>query len=249
MLPDMAATRKLTLFIPCLVDQVAPEIGIAMVKVLRCLGYELTYDERHTCCGQPAYNGGHWDEARQVARSFVQVFATAERIISPSGSCTAMVRNFYPDLFAGQPDEATAVQVAGRACEFSQVLVADGMAARISGRFGGRVGFHNSCHSYRELGIVDEPLELMRAVDGFEWAQPEGEPVCCGFGGLFSVKFAGIAGGMALQRLQMFTDLGADTIVSNDPGCIMNLRNEARARDMHVRVIHLAEFLAAAMGL
>ena len=112
--------------------------------------------------------------------------------------------------------------------EFSEFIEKENLTKNISGNFSGNVGFHNSCHSYRELGINEQPVKIMKQVEGFNWTQPHGEPVCCGFGGLFSLKHHHIAETMAKTRIEMFTNCGADTIVSNDPGCIMHLKQEAK---------------------
>jgi L-lactate dehydrogenase complex protein LldE len=240
------------LFIPCLVDQVYPEMGLAMARILEHLGCEVRYDPEQTCCGQPAFNAGHREEATEVAGRFLDVFGRvepAEAIVCPSGSCTAMVRNYYPFLFRGGPREGEAGAAGRRVFEFSEFLARRGLAARVSGTFPGKVGFHNSCHACRELRLAAEPLALLRRVSGCEAVEPDGEPVCCGFGGLFSVKFEAIAGTMARTRLEQFTAKGIRTLVSNDPGCILHLRQEAASRGLDLEICHLAEFLARALRL
>lgn len=216
---------------------------MSMVHVLNHLGYDTVYDPTQTCCGQPAFNAGHRHEACRVACHFLDVFKNVETIVSPSGSCTAMVRHFYPLLFQDDVKNREAARVGKKVFEFSEFLHREGLVERISGKFSGRVGFHNSCHSYRELRLSDEPFSLLQQISGYELAQPENEPVCCGFGGIFSFKFPTIAGTMAQTRVEMFVQKGANTIVSNDPGCIMHMRQEAKARDLSIQVLHLAEFL------
>ena len=239
----------ISLFIPCLVDQVYPNIGFAMVKILKHFGYQVKYNDQQTCCGQPAFNAGQWDEARKVASNFVEVFKDDEIIVGPSGSCVGMVKNFYKDLFKNDPGLETAINVGKNIFEFSQFIEEENLTNKISGEFSGKVGFHNSCHSYRELGITEQPFNIMNQISGFNWAQPQGEPVCCGFGGLFSFKHFQIAETMAKTRLEMFTDVGAETIVSNDPGCIMHMKQEAQALNINIRILHLTEFVAEAMNL
>jgi len=235
--------KTVSLFIPCLVEQIYPEIGLSMANVLRHFGYNLFFDKRQTCCGQPAFNAGHNSEARKVAGNFVSVFKNADVIIGPSGSCTAMVRNFYPRLFMGKKQEADSVKIGRHIFEFSEFLAKENLIEKISGTFQGKVGFHNSCHSYRELGITDQPFKILKKIKGIKLVQPQGEPVCCGFGGLFSFKFDAIAATMAKTRIEMFTSLGTETIVSNDPGCIMHMRQEAKDRKIDIQILHLAEFL------
>jgi L-lactate dehydrogenase complex protein LldE len=233
-----------SLFIPCLVDQVYPEIGLAMANVLRRLGVELNYDDAQTCCGQPAFNSGYKKEALHVAEHFVEVFRGAEMIVAPSGSCVAMVRNFYPHLFAGHPKFTEAKALGQRVFEFSEFLVKKLGVVDVNATLVRKAGFHNSCHSFRELRITEEPLKLLQNVRGLEVVVPPGEPVCCGFGGLFSIKFEAIASAMTRSRLETFEQLGVDTVISNDPGCVMQMRQEAKVRETKLEVLHLAEVLA-----
>lgn len=239
--------RSISLFIPCLVDQIYPEMGMAMVRVLESLGFELDYREKQTCCGQPAFNAGHHSEARKVACAFLDAFRDAPTIVGPSGSCISMIRNYYPVIFKGHPREQEATELGSRVFEFSEFLCKKEADRQITGKFSGRIGFHNSCHSLRELGIEDQPLRLLERIEGCEVAVPPGEPICCGFGGLFSVKYEPIASAMAQSRLQQFIQLGVETLVVNDPGCIMHMRQEAADKNYRIRIYHLVEFLDEAM--
>jgi len=232
-----------SLFIPCLVDQVYPEIGMAMVNVLRRLGVKLNYEPAQTCCGQPAFNSGYRDEALQVAEHCLEVFREAEAIVAPSGSCVAMIRNFYPHLFAGHAKLAEAQALGKRVFEFSEFLVKQLGVVDVNATLTRKAGFHNSCHSFRELRLHEEPLALLRHVRGLELIVPPGETVCCGFGGLFSIKFEAIASAMTRSRLETFEQLGVETIISNDPGCVMQMRQEAKTRGNRLEVLHLAEVL------
>jgi L-lactate dehydrogenase complex protein LldE len=232
-----------SLFIPCLVDQVYPEIGLAMANVLRRLGVKLKYDAAQTCCGQPAFNAGYRNEALQVAEPCVQVFRDAQAIVAPSGSCVAMVRNFYPHLFTGHKKEEEAKALGKRVFEFSEFLVKQLGVQDVDAVFKRKAGFHNSCHSFRELRLQEEPLALLRHVRGLELVAPPSEPVCCGFGGLFALKFEAISSAMTRSRLETFEQLGAETIISNDPGCVMQMRQEAKARGSRLEVLHIAEVL------
>jgi len=249
--PSVSSTRKvkITLFIPCLVDQVYPEIGLAMVKILRHFGYDLIYDSRQTCCGQPAFNAGHRNEARKVAEHFIDVFQQSETIVAPSGSCVAMIRNYYPVIFKDHPREKSADQISKRVFEFSEFLSHENLIPEINGTFSGRIGFHNSCHSYRELGIKEIPVQILKQIAGYELIELPGEPVCCGFGGLFSFKFDYLAAAMAVDRIGSFRAQNIDTIVSNDPGCIMHMRQEIKSQKINMQLLHLTEFLAQSMKL
>ena len=231
------------LFIPCLVDQVYPEIGVAMANVLRRAGVQVEYDARQTCCGQPAFNAGYRAEALQVANHFLDVFREKPLLVAPSGSCVAMVRKFYPLLYKDQPRAAEAAAAGQKVFEFSEFLVRQVGVTRLNAEFPRKVGFHNSCHSYRELHVHADPLTLLREVKGLDLYEPGGEPVCCGFGGLFSIKFGAISSAMAGTRLEAFEKAGVEAVVSNDPGCIMQMRQEARQRKSPLQILHLAEVL------
>jgi L-lactate dehydrogenase complex protein LldE len=234
---------EISLFIPCLVDQLYPEIGIAMADILEHLGYTLHYNEQQTCCGQPAFNAGHRNEARRVAEKFIEAFEGNRIIVGPSGSCVAMVRNYYPLLFTGTGFDEQSKVLGQRIFEFSEFLDREQCIEKIHGSFRGKVGFHNSCHSYRELRIEDQPVKILQQVEGIDIKIPPGEQVCCGFGGLFSFKYDHIAAEMAKSRLDQFLDLNVDLLVSNDPGCIMHMKQEAKDRKIDIEICHIAEFL------
>lgn len=214
-----------------------------MASVLRRAGVRVEYDARQTCCGQPAFNAGYRNEALQVAEHFLEVFAEAPIIVTPSGSCAAMVRKFYATLFAGSQRRNEAEAVGARVFEFSEFMVQQLQRVEVGAKFSRKVGFHNSCHSYRELGIIDQPVQLLREVKGLELVEPAGEPVCCGFGGLFSFKFAAIASAMTNSRIETFEKLGVEAIVSNDPGCLMQMRKEAHTRGSKLEILHVVEVL------
>jgi L-lactate dehydrogenase complex protein LldE len=239
---------RVSLFIPCLVDQLYPEMGLATAAILEELGYELHYDPAPTCCGQPAFNAGQRREALKVARRFVDALRGEDPVVCPSGSCTGMVRNYYPVLFAGDPDEERARRLGARTFELSQFLWREGKIEEISGSASGRVAFHNSCHSLRELGVGPEPEAILSRISGYERVEVE-EPTCCGFGGLFCAKFPELASAMATTRLEGFLEKGADLVVANDPGCIFEMRQQVVLKAYSLRIVHLAEFVAEAMGL
>lgn len=245
---------KVHLFIPCLIDQLYPEMGVALVKILRHFDFDVQYDEKVTCCGQPAFNAGQTREARTVARGTISTLCSSAispdtPIVCPSGSCTAMVRNFYPELFAGEPEERDALSLGSRVFELSEFLARYGILDKLRGEYRKRVAFHNSCHSARELGLRDDFQALFKNIEGLELINPSKEPVCCGFGGLFCQKFEGISKGMAKTRLEQCEQSGAEVIVSNDPGCIMHLRVQAAQLGIVTPISHTTELLVAAMGL
>lgn len=240
--------KKVLLFVPCLIDQVYPEMGIAAYGVLRHLGFEVEYDSEITCCGQPAFNAGHKDEACRVAEQSYARIQSVDAVVLPSGSCTAMIRNFYPGLITSKPQSEVA-QSTKRVFEFCEFVLAHGDTSKVRGDGSRSVAFHNSCHALRELGLKDEGARLVREAAGPGFISEQSEPVCCGFGGLFSVKFSAIAGSMACTRLESFVARNVETLVSNDPGCIMHMRQEAKARAMKIEILHVTEFLARTLSL
>lgn len=245
--------QEVLLFAPCLVDQLYPEMGVALVKLLRHFGYQVRFDSSVTCCGQPAFNAGQIIEARSVARKAVSALsfgANAETpIVCPSGSCTAMIRKYYPEIFHGERDEAAARTLGSRVFELSEFLRDNHLLDRLTGTCKKRIAFHNSCHSARELELRTQYRDLFARIEGLELVDPSPEPVCCGFGGLFCQKFQGISQGMAKTRLEMCREAGADEIVSNDPGCIMHLRVMAAQSGIETPIRHTVEFLVDAMGV
>ena len=236
---------RVTLFIPCFIDSLYPHVGVAMVKVLERLGHEVLYPEGQTCCGQPPFNSGYWDEARVVASRQLEFFKDAEVVVSASGSCGAMFKVFYPQLFDGRPEEAAAKSLSSRCFEFSDFLVNRLNVRDVGARFEGKVTFHDGCHGLRELGTKQEPRELLRAVKGLELVEMGENESCCGFGGMFAVKYPEISTAMAEVKCNSILDTGVEYVVSNDSSCLMQIqgwldRNSPRT----VKSLHLAEVLA-----
>jgi L-lactate dehydrogenase complex protein LldE len=238
--------KRVTLFVTCLVDQLFPKIGLSMADVLESLGYELDFPEAQTCCGQPAFNGGHWDEARQVARHFLDVFRDSECVVCPSGSCAAMVTHHFEELFAGDSGRLAEVQaLKPRVWEFSQFLLDVAGVEDVGARLDRVVTFHDSCHGLRELGIKDGPRRLLARVRGLELREMDIPEECCGFGGTFSVKFPEVSGGMARTKIDSILRTGAGTVVGLDSSCLMQIEGALRRAGSQVRAMHLAEVLAS----
>jgi L-lactate dehydrogenase complex protein LldE len=242
----MAAKNiRVALFITCLGDQLFPVVGECVVAVLRRLGVEVTFDRAQTCCGQPAFNTGFRQEARQVAARVLDIFRDAEYVVAPSGSCASMVRVFYPELFAGDPARLRrAEDLRGRFFEFSEFLVKVLKVEDVGASFRRRVTYHDSCHLLRELGIESEPRKLIRAVRGLELVEMQDNRSCCGFGGTFSVKFPEVSVAMAEDKLSAAAASGAEVIVANDSGCLMHLAGAIHRRGLPLETMHLAELLA-----
>ena len=232
------------LFIPCFVDQLAPRVGLSVAGVLERLGHACRFRSAQTCCGQPSFNAGYWDEARAVASHVLDVFSGAEAVVGPSGSCVAMLRVFYPRLFAGTPREQDALDLASRAFEFGEFLVNRLGVVDVGARFPHRVAYHDGCHGLRELRIREEPRRLLRAVKDLELVECDEPESCCGFGGLFSVKFPMISTAMAEVKAGSLDRTGCDYIVSSDPSCQLQLDGWLSRQGRRPRTIHLAEVLA-----
>ncbi len=245
------------LFIPCYVDQLMPEVGVAMVEVLERLGVGLSYPAQQTCCGQPALNSGYRNDAACVARRMVDIFSPAvaagARIVVPSGSCAAMVKVFTPQLLSGTKDEAAARAVGEATWEFSDYLVnvlgVD--AARIGAlgaSFSHSITVHDGCHGLRELGISAAPRKLLGGVRGVRLIEMGEAQTCCGFGGTFAVKFAQVSTAMAQVKCGSALSTGAEYIVSTDPSCLMQIRGYVEKHKLPVGTLHLAQVLNSVEG-
>ncbi len=235
---------RIALFIPCFVDQLTPDVGLDMVRVLRRLRYDVDFPREQTCCGQPAFNSGYWNEAKPLAERFVSVFSSAEIIVCPSGSCTTMVRNFYPQLLADSPMRANAIEVGRKVFEFSEFLVRVAKVADVGASFPHRVTYHDACHALRELGIKQGPRDLLKQVRGLELVEMPYSEDCCGFGGTFATKFPMISGAMGDTKAGNAESSGAEYITSTDPSCLLHLEGILRKQNSKVRTIHLASILA-----
>ena len=215
---------RVSLFATCLVDCLFPRVGLAMAEVLEQLGYDVDVPPAQTCCGQPAFNTGFRDEAREVAARVLDQYRDAEYVIAPSGSCTTMVRVFYPELFADDPERLRqAVELKKRFFEFSEFIVKVLKVEDVGASFPRRVTYHDSCHLLRELGIEQEPRKLIGAVRGVKLVEMQDNQLCCGFGGTFSVKFPEVSVAMAEDKLRAASLAGAEILVANDSGCLMHL--------------------------
>ncbi|MCZ6469469.1 MAG: (Fe-S)-binding protein [Candidatus Dadabacteria bacterium] len=245
---------KVYIFITCLVDTFFPEVGESMVKVLKELGVEVDFIEEQTCCGQPAYNGGYQDDARAVAERFLSIFDKALNndpnkdiyIVCPSGSCTSMVKVFYEDIFKNSPELLNKVRfISENTFEFSEFLVKVLNTVDVGAEYKGVITYHDSCHLLRELKIKDGPRELIKSVKGVKFKEMELHDACCGFGGTFSIKFPNVSVSMLDEKIECILNSGADTLVSSDMGCLMNIGGALSRRNIPIKVMHLAELLAS----
>ena len=236
---------KASLFASCIVDQFYPEVGESVVKVLRRLGVEMDFPTGQTCCGQPAFNSGFVNQAKPLARSFLDLFADSEYVVIPSGSCGSMLKVFIPGLFQDDPALAEqALALAERTYEFSQFLVNVLGVTNVGARYYGKVTYHASCHLLRELQATSESQRLIQAVRGVQFLEMEGATDCCGFGGTFSVKYPQISGAILDGKLRGIEATGADVLVAGDSGCLMHIAGAMSRRGMKTRPMHLAQLLA-----
>ncbi len=242
---------NVSLFITCLTDTFYPRTGIAAVKVLEKLGCTVGFPATQTCCGQPLWNNGLADDTRELAKRMIHVFQDSQYVVTPSGSCAAMIRDYYPEMFEHDPQWHNPAQaLADKTFEFVEFLL---KVLKVDLRehnvhWEGKTTYHYSCH-LRGLGVTDEAVQLMKQVDGLEYVPLEKADQCCGFGGTFAMKYPEISGAMVKDKAQCIRATAAPTIISNDAGCTMNLSGSCRREGVPVRFTTLAEVIAEGMGL
>lgn len=244
----MASRKIVDIFIPCFVDQLFPDTAMNMVKVLEKVGCEVRYNPNQTCCGQPAFNGGFFNEAREVADKFLEDFTsdTSHYIVAPSASCVGMVRNAYQDIFVKSSKLVKYRAMQKKVFELTEFLTDVLGITRIEGAsLPGRFTYHDSCSALRECGIKAGPRELLSNVRGLELVEMEDNETCCGFGGTFAVKFEAISTAMAEQKVDNAIATGADYIVSTDSSCLMHLEAYIKKQSKPIKTMHIADVLAS----
>jgi len=236
---------RVGLFVTCLVDLVRPSVGFAAARLIEAAGCTVVVPAAQTCCGQPAYNAGARGTARDLALQTMRAFAGCDYVVAPSGSCAAMLRIHYPALFKGEEaQEFEAKAFAERVHELTSFLVSVRKQTRPAGRFTGRVVHHDACSGLRELGIKAEPRALLAAVEGVELIEIEEAASCCGFGGLFSVKYPDISAAVADRKIDHLRAAAPDLVTGGDLGCLMNLAGRLRRTGSPLPCRHVAEILA-----
>jgi len=226
----------------CLADLAAPSVWRAARTALRRAGVEVAVPRGQTCCGQPGWSAGHPDEARPVARRALRAFRGDDPVVVPSGSCAAMVTHGYPELFAGEPEEQEARDMAARTVELSQFLARHGLRPRPTGS--GSVTYHDSCHMLRILGERESPRTVLAGVEGLELREMRDTAVCCGFGGTFSINFPEVSGHLGDDKARAAAESGADRLVACDLSCLLHITGRAHRTGVPLRARHLAEVLA-----
>ena len=244
---------KVSLYVTCLVDQLFPEVGVSVVRLLRRLGVDVDFPRDQTCCGQAVFNSGFTREARQLARRVLKSFGPSQEstdnsyVVVPSGSCATMMKVFYPQIFRQDAElHRQAQELGNRVYEFSEFLVKILEVTDVGASYAGKVAYHPSCHLLRELGVSEEPRQLVRSVQGTELCEMEQAETCCGFGGTFSVKYPHISAGMLDDKLEDLLKTGADTLVACDVSCLMHIGGGLSRQGIDVRAMHLAQLLEPA---
>jgi L-lactate dehydrogenase complex protein LldE len=244
--------RKVALFVTCMVDMIYPEVGMSTAELLERLGVEVVFPYEQTCCGQPAFNAGYRDEARQLAVRFLNVFepliqqGVVDAIVAPSGSCTTMTSHFYAALFEDPmmaTDRRRAEALAAVTFELTEFLVDVLGVTRTNSRFEGKLTYHACCHLLRELGIDRQPRTLLANVEGAEWVDLTGSDECCGFGGLFSVKNPGISTAMGQRKCLNLAQSNADVVALCDVSCMTHINGLLSRHGQRCRAVHIAEIL------
>lgn len=236
---------RVGLFVTCLVDAMRPRIGFAAIRLLESAGCEVVVPEDQTCCGQPGYNSGDRETAKTLALKLLGEFEACDYIVAPSGSCAAMIRVHYPDLFRDDPATLSRIDLLSRRTyELADFLVNVVKLEKVPGRFRGTLTYHDSCSGLRELGVQAQPRALLAQMPGVILQEMAESTTCCGFGGAFAVKFGELSTRMADNKCKHIEATGADAIIAGDLGCLLNIEGRLRRRGNPTRVLHFAEVLA-----
>lgn len=241
----MNKDESVDIFVTCLVDNFFPDVGISMVNVLKKLGVDVRFNDSQTCCGQPAYNTGYQSYAREVATKLLDNYKNKSRpVICPSGSCTTMIKVFFPEIFREDPEyRDLSEEMASNTFEFTDYLVNRLRITDVGATYNGKVTYHDSCHLLRELNLRDEPRVLISSVRGTELVEMDMNDACCGFGGTFSVKLPHVSNSMLEEKVQSALETGADTIVSTDMGCLMNIQGYISRNNIKLKTMHITQLL------
>lgn len=220
-----------------------PSVGKATVELLERLGCEVEFPESQICCGQPAYNSGYVKDAKEAMKNMIRTFEKAEYVVTPSGSCATMFKE-YPNVFKDEPLwEERAKKLARKTYELTQFIVEVLKIENVGAKLKGKATYHTSCHMTRLLGVKDAPFILLKNVEGLEVIPLKNSHSCCGFGGTFSVKMAEISEQMVDEKVQNVEETGADYLIGADCGCLMNIGGRIDRKGKQVKVLHIAEVL------
>lgn len=233
------------IFVPCFVDQLYPQTAFNMVKVLEKAGCSVSYNTDQTCCGQPAFNAGFWDESRSVCTKFIKDFKGSDYIVAPSASCVGFVRNYYMKMFENSSHHNDVKDLQKRIFEFSDFMVNILQVTKVGASLHTKATYHDSCAGLRECKIKKEPRALLANVEGLQLLEMEDVETCCGFGGTFAVKFDAISIGMADQKVSNAMKTRAECIISTDVSCLMHLDGYIKNKGFNIQTMHIADVLAS----
>jgi L-lactate dehydrogenase complex protein LldE len=236
---------NVSIFIPCFVDQLYPQTAFNMVKVLEKAGCKVSYNTNQTCCGQPAFNAGFWEESKSVCSKFLNDFSNAEYVVSPSASCVGFIRNYYAKLFDNSSVHNHVLKLSERTFEFSEFMVKVLGIDKVDAKLEGKATYHDSCAGLRECKIKQEPRQLLNNVKGLEIIEMIDVETCCGFGGTFAVKFEPISIAMADQKVNNALATGAEYIISTDVSCLMHIDGYIKNKGYNLKTMHIADVLAS----
>jgi len=234
---------KVELFVPCFVDQLYPETAFNTLRLLEKSGCVVSYNSKQTCCGQPAYNAGYWDEAKQVGTKFLSDFTENTYVVAPSASCVGMIKSGYNDLFTNTIVHNKCRSLQSNIWELSDFLVNVAKKDYFGAELEGKAVYHDSCSALRECKIKDEPRQLLSKVHGLEMIEMEDTDMCCGFGGTFAVKFDAISSAMAEQKVNHALAQNADYIISTDLSCLLHLQGYIDQNNIAIKTMHIADVL------
>jgi len=233
------------IFIPCFIDQIYPDTGMNMVRILEKLGVDVYYNGNQTCCGQMAFNSGFWDEAKKMGEKFLKDFSNDRPVIGPSASCIGFIKNYYPWLFHNTAYHLEYKQLKKNIYEFTDFLVNVLNVEDVGATFNHAVTYHDSCAALREYGLKDEPRRLLSRVKGLELREMKDNEVCCGFGGTFAVKFEPVSTAMAEQKINRALETGAEYIISTDSSCLLHQQAYIDKHNLPIKTIHIIDVLAS----
>ena len=236
---------KVQVFIPCFVDQLYPQTAFNMIKILEKAGCEVSYNPEQTCCGQPAFNAGFWDDARAVCSKFLKDFDPEKIIVAPSASCVGFVKNYYSKLFDNSSVHNEVKAISQNIYELSDFLVNKIRFTDFGASLEGKATYHDSCAGLRECRIKNEPRLLLQNVKGLEVTELQDVETCCGFGGTFAVKFEAISVAMGEQKVENALATEAEYLISTDLSCLMHLQGYIDGKNYKLKTMHLADVLVS----
>ena len=233
------------LFVTCLVDIFSPTVGFAAVKLLKDAGCEVTVPTSQTCCGQPTYNSGDLKSSKAIAKQVINTFENFDAVVAPSGSCGGMIKRHYPELFADEKEwKKRSEALSEKTYELVSFLTDELNVASVKAKFKGSVTYHDSCSGLRELGVMEQPRNLLRTVEGLNFKELTNADVCCGFGGVFCIKYSDISTRMVQDKIVAVADTGAKTLLAGDMGCLLNIAGRLTREGYNIKARHVAEILS-----